>query len=88
MSVADESGPTNDRQLSRYLLGLLPPEETEWLDEASIVDDEVASRIRVLEHELVDAYVTGTLAGDMLEPFESRYLTTPRRRRHVEFARR
>lgn len=88
MSVPDESEPTNDRQLSRYLLGLLPPEETEWLDEASIVDDEVALRIRVLEHELVDGYVTGTLAGDMLEPFESRYLTTPRRRRHVEFARR
>jgi hypothetical protein len=88
MSVADESGPTSDRQLSRYLVGLLPPEETEWLDEASIVDDEVALRIGVLEHELVDAYVTGTLAGDMLEPFESRYLTTPRRRRHVEFARR
>jgi hypothetical protein len=88
LSVADESAPTNDRQLARYLLGLLPDEETEWLDEASIVDDEVALRLRVLEHDLVDAYVTGTLAGDMLEPFESRYLASLRRRQHVGFARR
>jgi hypothetical protein len=88
MPVADEAGPTNDRQLARYLLGLLPREETEWLDEASVVEDEVALRLRVLEDDLVDAYVTGTLAGDMLEPFESRYLASPRRRRHVEFAQR
>jgi hypothetical protein len=88
MSVPDESGPGNDRQLSRYLLGLLPHEETEWLDEASIVDDEVASRLRVLEHELVDAYATGTLPKELLAPFESHYLTTLRRQRHVEFARR
>ncbi|HLG59823.1 MAG TPA: hypothetical protein VI485_31070 [Vicinamibacterales bacterium] len=88
MSVADDSGPTNDRQLARYLLGLLPHDKTEWLDEASIVDDEVALRLRVPEHDLVDAYVTGTLAGDMLEPFESRYLASLRRRQHVGFARR
>jgi hypothetical protein len=88
MSLPDESGLTDDRQLARYLLGLLPEEETERLDEESIADDEVASRLRIVENELVDAYVAGTLSGEMLERFECHYLASPHRRENVKFARR
>jgi hypothetical protein len=87
MSGADDSRPTDDQQLAGYLLGLLSDEEAQRLDEASIVNDDVALRLRVVEHDLVDAYVTGTLPGDMLQLFESRYLTSPRRRQNVAFAR-
>jgi hypothetical protein len=87
MSLPDRSGPADDRQLARYLLGLLPDEEAERLDEASIADDEVAARLRVVEDDLVDAYVSGTLAGELLERFESHYLASPRRRQNVQFAR-
>jgi hypothetical protein len=77
----------NDQLLVRYLLGLLGPEDAERVDEASIVDDEIAARLRIVEHDLVDAYVRGTLAGETLARFESHYLSSPRRRERVAFAR-
>jgi hypothetical protein len=85
MSLPHESG-HDDKQLVQYLLGLLPPEDAERLDEASIVDDEVAARLRGVEDDLVDAYVRGALTGETLARFESHYLLSPRRRQHVAFA--
>ena len=76
----------DDQQLLRYLLGLLPDEEAERLDEASITDEAVAGRLRVAENDLVDAYATGTLSGETQERFESFYLSSARRRQHARFA--
>jgi hypothetical protein len=78
----------NDQMLVQYLLGLLRPEDAERLDEASLVDDEIAARLRIAEHDLVDAYVRGRLTGETLARFESHYLLSPRRRENVAFARR
>jgi hypothetical protein len=77
----------NDEQLVRYLLDLLPEDEAERLDEMSIADDEVAWRLREAEDSLVDAYIDGALTGETLARFESIYLTSPRRRDRVAFAR-
>lgn len=78
----------DDQQLVRYLLGSLPDEEAERLDEQTIVDDGMAARLRVVEDDLVDAYVSGGLSGETLARFESFYLLSPRRREKVAFARR
>jgi len=78
--------PLDDQQLVRYLLGLVPPHEADLLDELSVVDDDVATRLRGVEDDLVDAYVRGTLAIDLRERFESHYLASPRRRERVAFA--
>src|SRR5262245_44684608 len=86
MPLPDRSDPTDDAHLTSYLLGLLPDEEAQRLDQASIADDETASRLRVVENELVDAYVRGMLAGEQLERFESHYLVSARRRENVQFA--
>jgi hypothetical protein len=80
--VADE-----DQQLVRYALGLLPDKDAERLDEESIADDELAARLRAVENDLVDAYVCGTLEGELRERFETWYLASPRRRDKVKFAR-
>lgn len=85
MSLPHEPG-RDDSQLVQYLLGLLPTEEAERLDEASIVDDDVAARLRGVEDDLVDAYVRGGLTGETLRRFESHYLLSPRRREQVAFA--
>lgn len=85
MAISRASTP-DDRQLIRYLLGLLPDQETERYDEQSIVDDELAARLRVVEDDLVDAYVRGTLEEDLRQRFESFYLSSPRRREKVRFA--
>jgi hypothetical protein len=75
-----------DEYLVQYILGLLPESETERLDEASIADDEIAGRLRIVEDDLVDAYVRGNLDGETLERFETYYLSSPARREHVRFA--
>lgn len=77
----------SDRRLVDYVLGLLPETEAERVDEASVVDDAVAARLRAVEDDLVDAYVRGTLTGATLQRFETYYLASPRRREKVAFAR-
>ena len=76
----------SDQTIRDYLLGQLPESESERLDELSITDDECAERVRAVEHDLVDAYARGELAGAVLEQFRSSYLTTPQRRDAARFA--
>jgi hypothetical protein len=76
----------DDQLLTRYLLGTLPTEEAELLDELSIADDETAVRIQSAENDLVDAYARGDVRGTDLENFEAFYLTSARRREKVEVA--
>jgi hypothetical protein len=75
-----------DPQLVSYLLGLLTDEDAERLDEMSIADDRVALDLRVVENDLVDAYVRGAMTGHTREQFELAYLTSPHRFRMVRFA--
>ena len=76
----------DDQALIRYLLGTATEEETERFDELSIADESFAWRLQATECDLVDAYVSGELAGETLERFRSFYLLTAGRRRKVEFA--
>ncbi|HEX9163978.1 MAG TPA: hypothetical protein VF980_19885 [Thermoanaerobaculia bacterium] len=76
----------DDGLLTRYLLGSLPEEETERLDEMSVTDDEIAWRLRAVENDLVDAYVRGEMSGGTLERFRSTYLASPERRKKVVVA--
>ncbi len=76
----------DDDQLVAYLLGSLPEDETERLEEHSVVDDDLAARLRHVEDDLVDAYARGTLTGDSLKRFKSFYLASPRRREKTAFA--
>src|SRR5262245_24815785 len=87
MALLRESA-TDGERLVRFLLGLLPEDEAERLDEQSVVDDDVACRLLSAENDLVDAYVRGALTPDRRLRFESHYLASPRRRRRVAFARR
>jgi len=77
-----------DDELVRYLLGDLPENDTERLDELSVVDDDFAAQLRQAEDDLVDAYAGGRLSGDRRIRFEAFYLTSPRRREKVAFAKR
>jgi hypothetical protein len=86
MCLAPECDPRT-HELVRFLLGFLPDEETELLDEASIVDDHVAAELRVVESDLVDAYVRDALPDNLRRRFESFYLTSPSRRAKVMLAR-
>src|SRR5260370_24874934 len=76
----------DDRLLTRYLLGVLPAEEAERLDELSVANEEFAWRLNGIENDLVDAYVRGGLSGEALQQFKAFYLSSPTRRHKAEFA--
>jgi hypothetical protein len=67
-------------------LGLLTEEDAERLDEMSIADDHVALDLRVVENDLVDAYVRGAMTDGTREQFELAYLSSPHRFCMVRFA--
>jgi hypothetical protein len=85
MPVPAEPTP-DDQILVRYLLGSLPAEQSERLDELSVSDDDFVWRMRAAENDLVDAYLRNELSGDRLERFRSFYLASAHRREKVKFA--
>jgi hypothetical protein len=82
-----KNDPVPESELIQYLLGTLPAEEREQIDELSVADDEFAERLCAIENDLVDAYVAGELHGDTLSQFESHFLCTSFRRDKVDMAR-
>lgn len=77
----------NDAVLLRYLLGVLPVDEAEPIEEASIVDDDIAARLNAMERDLIDNYIRGEMEGSSLTKFQSWYLSSPLRVEKVEAAR-
>src|ERR1700738_821683 len=75
-----------DQYLIRYLVGDLPAEEAERLDQLSIANDDFAWSLREIENDLVDAYVRSQLSCEALKQFKSFYMASPKRRQKVQFA--
>jgi hypothetical protein len=73
-------------ELTRYLLGTLPADETERLDELSFTDEDFNAALRETENDLTDAYARGELTGERADEFKARYFGSPHRRAKVDFA--
>lgn len=78
---------TDEKTLTRFLLGDLPEAERERIEGALIFDSGLHERIAAVEFDLVDDYVRGRLAGEELARFESHYLASPPNRERVRLAR-
>ena len=76
-----------DAVLAQYLLGRLPENETERLDELSVSDEEFVWRLSAVENDLVDAYVRGELSAEDQKHFAAVYLSSSRGKEKVQFAR-
>jgi hypothetical protein len=76
----------NDLLLTQYLLGELPPGETERLDELSVTDDDFALRLSAAENDLLDAYVRGELPAKTSEQLKSAYLSSEKGLEKLRFA--
>jgi hypothetical protein len=76
----------DDRMLTQYLLGALPEDDAERIDELSVADDAIALRLEEVENNLVDAHVRGELPSEDEATFRAHYLASPVRRAKVEFA--
>jgi hypothetical protein len=73
--------------IKRYLLGELSAAEQTALEDEYFGDESNYDRLCKAEDELLDAAARDYLSEIDRERFEQSYLTNPRRRRHVMFAR-
>ncbi len=78
---------TREAEVRRFFLGEMSEEERGAFERTFFEDEELFEQARVVEDELVEAYVRGTLAPAERERFERNFLTTARRRARVEFTR-
>ena len=74
----------SDDHLVRYLLGELPEEEAEPLDERSVTDDAFGLRLREIENDLVDRYARGEPLA--MERLSRRFQQSAHLRDKVQFA--
>lgn len=77
----------DEERMVRYLLGELPEEERDQLEERFFEDEDYFARLAEAEHQLIDRFLRGALTGEDRARFERTYLNEPKRRERVEFAR-
>ncbi|MEW6130416.1 MAG: hypothetical protein AB1757_25505 [Acidobacteriota bacterium] len=73
--------------ISRYLLGDLPENEMQSLEDRFFADSETFEQVWAIENQLVDAYVRNQLRAEEKTLFEKNYLASPVHRERVAFAR-
>jgi hypothetical protein len=78
---------SDEAWLVKYLLGNLTEEEQVQAEDRAFADADYLSALEAAEADLIDAYVRGELSQSDRRSFELRFLTSPERRRKVEFAR-
>ena len=78
---------SNETWQVKYLLGNLSEEEQVEVEDRAFADGDYLSALEATEADLIDAYVRGQLSQSDRRSFEFRFLTSPERRRKVEFAR-
>ena len=79
--------PTEENQIRDYLLGSLPSEYTERLEEQLLKDEEFAEQLSLIEDELIEDYARGVLNPREREQFQKHFLSIPRRRRKLMMVR-
>lgn len=77
----------DEKQMERYLLGLLPEDKASGLEERGLADYDFFERLLVVENRLIDDYLAGQLSPPDRAQFEKHFLSSPKRRERVEFAR-
>ena len=81
-----DSASDNSTLLTRYLLGELSNDEETAVEQRFFADADFLEELQATEREVIDCYVQGELKGERKERFEARFLTSPQRRRLVQFA--
>src|SRR5436309_418192 len=77
----------DEKLLVKYLLGNLSEEEQVQVEDRAFTDADYLGALEAAEADLIDAYVNGELPVSERRGFERRFLSSPQRRRKLEFAR-
>ena len=79
--------PEVQARLRQYLLGQLAEELREQTETGLLEHDELFEELLIVEDELTDDYLSGTLSADEQTNFEQHFLVTPERIEKLRFAR-
>src|SRR5215213_406075 len=74
----------NGGSIRRYLLGELPEEERELVEQRLMSDDDLYQRLLLAEDDLIDEYVSGALSDQDRAKFSRRFLHVPELRQDVK----
>lgn len=77
----------NENEIRRFLLGEMAGDERTAFEAGFLADQDQFESVKVVEDELIEAYVRGQLDAATNEKFERRFLTTAKRRERVAFTR-
>jgi hypothetical protein len=78
---------TEEELLVRYLLGQLPEEEQDRVEDRYAVDEDFFEELLIIETELIDQYVKDELPGRARQQFETYFLSSPSRFERLDTAR-
>src|SRR5687767_9095632 len=74
----------HERQLVRYLLGLLSPQDEEQLEERYFKDPALQEEIEATADDLIHSYLSGGLSAEERERFDAHFLASPAQRERLE----
>ena len=82
-----EASPTDHERIKDYLLGRIPEEEDAEVGARLLTDHQFYEELSIVEDELVDRYLGGTLSDSDRESFESHFVSSYERQQKIRFAR-
>src|SRR5229473_8513091 len=76
----------DQNRIRRYLLGKLSDGDWETIEQEILINEDLFEEILIVEEELADEYVAGTLNQEERADFERHFLATPERQQNLRFA--
>ncbi|MGH9846567.1 MAG: hypothetical protein ACREEM_48330 [Blastocatellia bacterium] len=83
----NEREQASEREMVKYFLGNLHPEEERQLEELFFADDQLFGRLQAVKEKLIDDFLHERLNESDRRLFERNFLSSPSQREQVEFAR-
>lgn len=74
-------------EIRQYLLRQLSENQQQSIEQRLLVDDDLFEELEIVEAQLVDDYVAGSLTSEENRQFDEHFLTTPERQQSLQFAR-
>ena len=79
--------PTDHERIKSYLLGQLAEEDGSQVEARLLTDREFYDELSIVEDDLIDRYLGGTLSDTDRQSFESHFVSSSERQQKVRFAR-
>jgi hypothetical protein len=76
----------DEKLIKHYLLGMLPPEQFQKIEEHLLVNDQYFQQILAIEDELIEEYLSSKLSKEEQKTFEEHFMSVPEHRKSVQNA--